>query len=139
MIPPEAWRWFGTAGHFICGQWCRFHLCTQVGEYLISTVGEYVHPSYSGGSEAAEAKWLEKNWPGADIGLGRKYETMVFRAGAPCKEADCKCGQPAIGGAELGTRGYNNRADATRGHMELCREWADPVRRKWAELTMEPR
>jgi hypothetical protein len=35
-------RWFGHAGHFICAEWCRFHLCTQVGPYLISTVGEYV-------------------------------------------------------------------------------------------------
>ena len=33
-------KWFGSPGHFICSFDCRFHLCTQVGDYLVSTVGE---------------------------------------------------------------------------------------------------
>ena len=41
------WKWFGHAGHFICGTHCRFHPPTQVGKYLISTVGE--DWPYSGG------------------------------------------------------------------------------------------
>lgn len=119
------WKWFGNAGHFICGQWCRFHLTTQVGTYLVSTVGEYVHPHHGAGSEQGEAEWLKKNWPGEDIGYGRKYETMVFRAGNPCDSPRCGgCGLPQIDGAELDCNGYNNAGDATRGHMALCEKWA---------------
>ena len=44
MIPVSDWIWFGTPGHFICANYCRFHLCTRVGDYLVSTVGEYVPP-----------------------------------------------------------------------------------------------
>ena len=36
------WKWFGHAGHLCVGRWCQFHLCTSVGKYLVSTVGEYV-------------------------------------------------------------------------------------------------
>ena len=46
MINKADWEWYGNAGHFICGHSCRFHLCTKVGSYLISTVGEYVPDSF---------------------------------------------------------------------------------------------
>jgi len=81
MVPMNRWKWFGSSAHFICGRWCRFHLATLVGKYLISTVGEFVHPRNSGGSEEVESKWLAKNFPGKDIGINTKYETMVFHAG----------------------------------------------------------
>jgi hypothetical protein len=122
-IPQAEWEWFGTPGHFICAQWCRFHLTTVVGNYIISTVGEYVHPRHSGGVEAQESKWLAKNWPGEDIGAGRKYETMVFKAGR-CTATSCGCQLPEISGTELDMKGYNTRVDATRGHIELCTTWA---------------
>ncbi len=54
-IPESKWEWFGNAGHFMCSQWCRFHLCTKVGPWLVSTVGEYVHPRHSAGGEQPEA------------------------------------------------------------------------------------
>ncbi len=128
MIPENKWKWFGTPGHFICAQWCRFHLCTQVGRYLISTVGEYIHPRHSQGSEQVEPEWLKKNWPGEDIGWDRKYETMVFRAGKKCSHENCGCGLPEISGSELEMRGYNKRGDATNGHLALCRKVAHGVR-----------
>lgn len=118
------WRWFGNAGHYVCGRWCRFHLTTQVGQYLVSTIGEYVHPRHSKGSEQAEAAWLNKNWPGEDIGSGRKYETMVFLAGKPCDAPECGCGLPQIDGNCLDFAGYNNAKDATEGHMKMCEIWA---------------
>jgi hypothetical protein len=124
MIEPRKWKWFGNHGHFICGRWCRFHLATQVGKYLVSTVGEYVHPRHSGGSEVAESKWLSENWPGEDIGCNRKYETMVFYAGEPCKMKGCGCGLPQIQGLELDCKGYNNAGDAAAGHLALCRKWS---------------
>jgi len=122
LWPRETWEWFGNAAHFICGRWCRFHLTTKVGPWLVSTIGEYVHPRNSGGSERKEAEWLKENWPGEDIGPGRKYETMVFRAGAPC---DCGCGLPGlVSGLELYFRPYNSAAEATKGHHEACEEWS---------------
>lgn len=126
-VPIEKWQWFGTAGHFICSKWCRFHITTKVGRYLISTVGEYVHPSHSAGSEQAEAKWLADNWPGEDIGCDRKYETMVFIAGKACMEHRCgRCGLPSLRTAnEIEGAGYNTAGDATRGHMKLCRKYAN--------------
>jgi hypothetical protein len=129
--PPDKWKWFGVAGHFTCGKWCRFHLTTKVGKFLISTVGEYVHPRNSGASERVEMAWLEANWPGEDIGYKRKYETCVFVAGPPCNSKVCHCGQPKIVSAEIDSLPYNDRAAATVGHMKLCRKWAN--RQDWRE------
>lgn len=41
-IAKSEWIWFGHAGHLIVAQWCRFHLCTLIGDIMVSTVGEYV-------------------------------------------------------------------------------------------------
>ena len=124
MIPQEKWQWFGSPAHFCCASWCRFHLATKVGKYLISTVGEYVPPRNSGGGEQTEAKWLMENWPGENIGFNRKYETMVFRAGKVCRKTGCKCGLPMIGSDELTCLGANQAGQAARNHMNLCREYA---------------
>lgn len=115
-------KWFGHVGHFCCGQWCRFHLTTLVNGYLISTLGEYVHPMHSQGSERKEAEWLQDNWPGEDIGYGRKYETMVFIAGEPCSSEKCGCGLPSIG-TELECIGYNRSKEATEGHMSMIEKY----------------
>lgn len=124
-VPRSQWKWFGDAGHFICGRWCRFHLCTEIGKYLVSTVGAYVHPSKSKGGEMAESKWLAENWPGEDIGCGRKYETMVFEiSGERCTYLPCNCGMPQVVSTEIDFRGYNSPGHAAAGHMELCEKWA---------------
>ena len=124
--PPETWKYFGNPGHFICARWCRYHLCTQVGPFLVSTVGEFVHPRHGKGSEILEAKWLKDNWPGEEIGCDRKYETMVFEAGTPCEAEGCDCGLPSPADlSELDVAGYNVPGDAARGHHEMCLKWAD--------------
>ena len=135
------WKWFGSAGHLIVSHWCRFHLCTQVGKYLVSTVGEYwperrvreIH------AEVHDPKWLAENmhlkgdyfdsaymkrFGFEEIGCDRKYETMVFEAGTPCASKDCGCGLPSISGSELEANGYNSAADATQGHIKLCRKYS---------------
>ena len=114
---------FGSAGHFICGRWCRFHLCTQAGKYLISTVGEYVHPRHSGMSEKTEQEWLAKNPYGEQIGCDRLFETMVFVAGKPCKAKDCDCGMPEISGSELECLAANTRGEATRNHEKMVNKY----------------
>lgn len=119
-IPESEWEWFGDAAHFICGRWCRFHLATKVGDYLVSTVGAYVHPRHGGGNEQKEHLWLEENWPGEDIGLDRKYETMVFLAGERCAVPRCRCRIPSATGGGLDGRGYDTAGEAASGHLELC-------------------
>ena len=141
MASKRNWKWFGHAGHFICSRWCQFHLCTLVGKYLVSTVGEYwpergnreIH------AKVYDPKWLQENIhrKGDDfdavymkrfgfetIGCDRKYETMVFLAGAVCKVKDCKCGIPSISGSELDFGGYNSAGAAAKGHHKLCEKWA---------------
>lgn len=120
MIPESDWKWFGFANHFICGMWCRFHMATQVGYFIVSTVGMFVHPMHGKGNEMDEAKWIAKNPNGGQIGSGRTYETMVFRAGKPCAEKGCGCGQPIIDGSELDFNGYNDANAATIGHRMMC-------------------
>lgn len=124
MIPHSEWKWSGSAAHFICGRWCRFHMATEIGPWLVSTVGEFVHPSDSGASEATEAAYLTKNPLGKEIGYKRLFETMVFRVTGHCDQEGCRCGLPLIEGTELDTKGYNDRAAANAGHLELCERWA---------------
>ena len=109
------WRWYGSPGHFICAYRCRFHLCTQVGPWLVSTVGEMLPVGMSKPTADMEYE---------DIGSDRRYETMVFRAGRPCIAPDCACGQPEIDGMDVEAAGYNDRAAANAGHMAMCRKYA---------------
>ena len=140
-IKESDWKWFGHAAHFICGQWCRFHLATVVGKYLISTVGEY-WPERQAREIFAECRnpvWLAENrhlkgdnfdraymkkFGFEEIGLNRKYETMVFKAGKICDSKECHCGLPAIDSDNLDFQGYNTAGDAAKGHFEMCREWS---------------
>lgn len=135
MIKEKDWIWFGNAAHFICGRWCRFHLATQIGKYLVSTVGEFVHPRHSGASEHTENIWLTRNPLGEDIGYGRKFETFVFLAGEPCNSSDCRCGLPEIDGRNLDGLVANDRRTARENHIELCNRFASQEYQKksWTE------
>ena len=125
IYPRETWEWNGMVGHFICGQWCRFHLATTVGPWLVSTVGLYVHPRRSGGSEQTERAYLKKNPFGEDIGVDWKFETMVFRAGKPCDNGVCDCGIPMLDPAtELDADRYKTPGAANRGHFAMCDKWS---------------
>lgn len=75
-------------------------------------------------------EWLAKNYPGEDIGFGRKYETMVFLAGKPCSAEGCNCGLPEIGGSEIECEGYNFAADANVGHAKLVEKYLKKQSRK---------
>lgn len=128
-IPESKWRWFGNAGHLIVGHDCRFHFATHIGDYLVSTVGEYL-PDSTSWPMYAESKGVTLTGRGDDLraqflrevgyielGYKRTFETMVFKAGAPCT---CGCGIPEIDGHELGADGYNDAAAATKGHYIWC-------------------
>lgn len=113
QVPRVKWKWYGHAAHLIVGLDCRFHLATEIGEYLVSTVGEYL-PDESvreilaksrgkpleGRGDARRADWMRKHGY-EEIGCDRKYETMVFRVTGHCESPDCQCGLPTISGNDL--------------------------------------
>lgn len=129
------WKWFGDPGHFICAFDCRFHLCTQVGKYLVSTVGKYF-PDEPTREIIAKSRGIELQGVGdarkqdymdkigfQNISLNYKYETMVFMAGEPCTLPNCNCGLPRTNGSELDVDTYNTAGEATKGHMTMCEKW----------------
>lgn len=131
----ENWVWMPHAGHFICGNDCRFHLFTYVGGYVVSTVGE-LFPDEStreiyvksrgivleGKGDARATDFLVKHGY-VEIGVGRTYETMVFKAKRAPKDRQC-CPWQMTSGSNLDFLGYNDPAAALKGHMKLCRKWA---------------
>lgn len=151
MIRPENWKWFGHAGHLIVARHCQFHLTTQVGNYLISTVGEY-WPERS--SREINASIYDPAWHAAhnhlrgddydaaymkrfgfeNIGANGKYETLVFKLGKEtCKVKDFGCGLPRpFDWCEVDGRRYDLAGEATAGHYKFCRKWAKK-RRAYAQ------
>ena len=110
MIPKTEWKWFGYPGHLICANSCRFRLCTQVGDYLISTVGDYYYQD-------------KRKTIGAD--KDSFFETYVFKAGSVCSEPDCGCGQPTLAdGCEIDGVRDRTAGDAQRSHLEYCEKYA---------------
>ncbi len=127
MSARSEWVWYGNAAHFICARWCRYHLATVVGPWIVSTVGEYVPLHKTGGTEAGEAAWLRDNPAGEPLGAGGDtYETAVFSVGTTvCQDAECGCGMPEISSwLEREMRRYKSRGEAHRGHLQLCEKWA---------------
>lgn len=100
------WEWLGHPQHLCVSASCRFHLGTLVGgRWIISTVGDY----YRG--EIRET-----------VGPNRYFETMVFRAGDDVQH----CGCPSVESwSEVDLEGYQTAAEATAGHMDMCRKWED--------------
>ena len=136
-IPESEWRWFGNAGHLIVSSNCQFHLCTQIGDFLVSTVGEYVPDApvremlainrgveLTGRGDARLADYMNK-FGFEEIGVNRTYESMVFRVtGDVCHAPGCACGLPSVDYAHLALLGYTTAGAATLGHMALCRQYA---------------
>jgi hypothetical protein len=131
-VNKNLWVWMPHAGHFILGNECRFRLNTYVGKYIVSTVGEYlpdegVREIYAssrgipleGRGEYRRADYMRKIGY-EEIGCGRKYETMVFKA----HKTKDKCCPYAMTSGELDFKGYNTPENAFAGHMKLCRKWS---------------
>ena len=100
---------FGYPGHFICATSCRFHLTTQVGKYLISTVGALFYPT----SEKMQ-----------EIGCGRMFETFVLKTKGKCTEKDCGCGLPNIIPSEIDSLGCNTAGEAQKNHEKMIKKWS---------------
>lgn len=72
----------------------------------------------------SEAEWMKKNYPGEDIGLGRKYETMVFKTKGRCNNLECGCGLPFIHGPEIDFLPANIASIAQANHTKLCLKYS---------------
>lgn len=136
MISESDWKWYGNHGHLIVGRDCRFHLCTEIGEYVISTVGEYL-PDAPVREILADTRGVKLSGRGDErlcdymkqigyetVGFNRLYETMVFKFVGRCQTDGCGCGLPSITGEELDFAGYNDAKAATQGHYALCKKYA---------------
>ena len=116
MIEAKDWQWFGHAGHLCVGASCRFHLCTRVGKYLISTVGDYYPYGQKDGSKRET------------IGAGEDsfFECYVFRVVGEdgCKDETCGCGMPEVRWLEIEGRRYATAGAAREAHMQACIKYA---------------
>lgn len=144
--PVKKQTWMPHAGHLIIGHMCRFRLNTHVNGYIISTVGEYVPDSAVrkiyrevrglptdkiGGAEEMDFIKITGGVDGygEEIGLDRKYETMVFRA----MKSKRKCCPYEMRSADnIDYQGYNLAADAYKGHLKMVAKYAKKVAKKTA-------
>ena len=105
MSDRSDWTWMPHAGHLIVGQDCRFRLNTEVGGWIVSTVGEYRR----GDSENIE------------IGADRTFETMVFPS-EPAPDTCCPFRMADADNRDFD--GYNAPEDAYKGHIAMCEKWS---------------
>lgn len=102
----DEWVWTGRQMHFVGD--CNFHLATYVGDFLVSTIGEY----YSKGSKKMETlgAW-EKHF----------YETMVFRAKESPLNDIYPCFLVDLDAVDM--EKYETAKEACERHLALCRKW----------------
>ncbi len=108
-IPESEWVWGGYPGHFIGADRCKFRMRTEVGDHVISTVGDFR---------------TELSKEAEEIGVGRTFETMVFKL----QDEVCHCGcgmRLPKSWIEMDSKGYNDPESARKGHMKLCYKWAE--------------
>lgn len=131
------WVWMPHAGHLIISHQCRFHVATKVGNYIVSTVGEWwpERPAREIHAKIHDPQWLAGNIHrrGDDfdaaymerfgfetVGYDRIYESMVFKA-MPSEHVCCPWRIES--GENIDGCGYNDAGEAYRGHLELCEKW----------------
>jgi len=95
------------------------HLHTRVGDYRISTVGDYHPLDVLNPDRERRAQPVEKAHP---IGAGDAalYETFVFVVAGEGTHGE---GEVQDWG-EIDSERYATAEDAERGHMEFCRKYA---------------
>lgn len=125
-------------GHFICARDCKFFLNTYVGGYIVSTVGELWPDSQvrkiNASTRGMKIEGIGDYWDAdymkkigfEEIGFGRLYETMVFKAK---KSKDACCPWRMTDGSNLDFDSYNEAGDAFKCHMKMCKKWS----KKWAK------
>jgi hypothetical protein len=153
-IERKDWIWWGQAAHLIVAHECRFHLATQVGIVVVSTVGAWkqdqMNEAMKHETAAKRAEWeahrkravqlgMERKDGSHQIGAWRFYESMVFPIVGYCTETECDCGGlPDIGAASsVGFSPYNFALEAQAGHVDLCVEWSSDEKQAEAKRQLE--
>lgn len=137
MTAKENWIWMPHPAHFICGERCGFKLATYVGNYIVSTVGEYL-PDETVREVHANVRGITLDGVGDerlfdfikkcgyfDIGVHRKYETMVFHSKKSEEKNQCCPYLCDIEKGEVDFHGCNDSTEAYENHMRLCNKWCD--------------
>ena len=97
----------GCPGHLIVSESCRWIRHTRVGDYRVSTIGDYYRP---------DAKTRQT------IGLDRYFETMVFRITGEATDVEgCGCGE--VDWSEISFEGYDTAGDAQAGHEQMVEKY----------------
>lgn len=109
LMAVEDWVWCGYAGHFIAVASCLMHMHTRVGDYRISTVGDYHPPKY------VDGRW-EESREAQEIGCDRLFETYVFRVSGEGKHGEGE----VVEWSEIDSDSYLEAEEAERGHMAMC-------------------
>lgn len=101
IIPKSEWVWYGYPGHLIVAKRCAYHLCTRIGNKLVSTVGAF-YPNHHSSMET--------------IGSGEDdyFETMVFECPGEDKHGDPQQGE------QLSCVRYKTSIEAEKGHRAAC-------------------
>jgi hypothetical protein len=108
-----------------------------VGGYVVSTVGEYLPDApvreiiarshgvvLEGMGDDRLADYMKKVGF-EDIGVDRKYESMVFKAvRAPYGPGMKCCPWRQMSGSSVDFADYNCPEEARNGHMKLCLKWS---------------
>lgn len=110
MIPENEWIWQGHPGHFCAASYCRFHLATRVGDYLISTVGDYYTNPEDG----------ERKEIGYSADGSAWFETYVFKVAGTL---DCGCAE-VDGWSEIDGERWSEAKMAHDGHLQYCQKYA---------------
>lgn len=106
------WVWMAHPAHFIGANDCQFRLATYVNGFIISSVGEY-KPMFSN-----KPDWQE-------IGWGRTYETMVFKARKATGENECAaCLYVVSDFSNIDMEGYDSAKAAYAGHIAMCEKYS---------------
>ncbi len=99
----------GCAGHLIVSNRCRWKRHTQVGNYRISTIGEY---------------WLDDERQTIGATPNSYFETMVFLTTGEQVEGNEGCGcQQVKEWMEIDSSIYATAGDAQAGHEEFVEKY----------------
>ena len=139
ILTKADWVYMPHAGHLIVARECRFHLNTYVGDYIVSTVGEWWPSRASREIHASvyDKIWHENNrhlkgdtydhaymerFGFEDVGYDRKYETFVFKGGLGSRKSCCP--YRVIDWLEIDAKGSNDQFEARKIHDKMCLKWS---------------
>ncbi len=136
VVTKDKWIWMPHPAHFICSYDCKFFLATKVGKYIISTVGEYFPDApireifaesrkviLEGRGDARRNDYMQKIGF-EELGVGRLYETMVFKSQKMSKDGCGACLYRMKTPSDIDFDGYKTAKEAYRGHMKMCLKWS---------------